>query len=117
MSLRHEERGHRARVFARILADDVESPFLNSRSSRSRVPIVPEEYVLDAFLVQHPHRLTQPEQKIGCGRIRKKTAAILFEDRTPVPVVPRECRASARRDRLLGQRIEPETWRQHQALL
>ena len=114
MSVRHEERRHRARVLARIFADDVEPPGLHRGSGCSRRDDRGGRNTFcEPFLVQHPERFAKREQEIGRRRVREKAGAVLLEDGLPVPVVPWELRVRLAASALSDTALKPRPGREH----
>src|SRR4051812_5884548 len=118
VSGRRHDRSERARVFARIRREDLESPCAHRAPGRFAVALVACENGIEAFLVEeHLERFAQPIEEIGRRRVRKVALIAVREHLVPRPVAARQLRALRRFERLGRDAVERQPRRQHQALL
>ncbi len=116
--VRHQHRGQRVRVFARLNAQHFETPAGDGAPRRLAVAgMACEDGVEPLLFEQHLQRLAQPEQQVGRRRVGEKPGLPGFLHRLPVPIGARKLRAFRRGERLVRDGVEAEPGRQHQPLL
>ena len=79
--------------------------------------VVALKYVVEAFLQQHRERFTQSVQQIGCGRVREISGFVGPEHVVPAPVRFGQRGFFRRGERLVADRVERQSGRQHQTFL
>ena len=105
-------------MLARLGAQHLQAPAGDGAARRLGVPGMTRENGVEPLLLQeHFERLAQPEQQVGCWRVREKPGLPGFLHRCPIPVRARQFRVFRGGERLVGHRVEAEPRRQHQPLL
>ena len=89
----------------------------HAATGRFRGPVVAGESPLEALLVQHLDGDLQPLQKVRRRRIGEEAFLIGGKHVLPIPEGPRQLRFLRCGQRLVGDRIEGQSGREHQSLL